>query len=151
MHDAVSVYGLTRTAILADALSETVAELGLIELSDMVAYIQAAQWANIADLIESSAELSFIEGTLCFACSAAIQIDSGKPASISLDMEFQVSDFSVFFRLTLGACEHTVEIEHIWFAIPPSNERLATFIFARAIEGARLRATISRKVRLPPR
>ena len=150
MHNAVSDSGLTRNAILADALGETVAELCLIELGDMVAYIRAGQWANIADLVQSSTELSFIEGTMAFACSADVQLGWDKPTSISLDMEFQVSNVSAFFTLTLGAIENTVEIKHVWFAVSPENDLAGTRVFARALESALLRPRAPLRIEWPP-
>jgi hypothetical protein len=105
----------------------------------MIAYIRAGKWANIADLVQSSTELSFVEGTLSFACSADVEVEWGKPTLISLDMEFQVSEVSAFFTLKLGDVECTVDIKHVWFASTPEDDAAATCIFARAIEGARLR------------
>ena len=125
--------------MLANALGDTVAELGLIDLGDMIAYIRAGQWANIADLVQSSTELSFVEGTLCFACSADVEVEWGKPTSISLAMEFQVSEVSAFFTLKLGDLGSTVDIKHVWFASTPETEAAATAIFARALESASLR------------
>lgn len=138
MRNAIADHALTRSAILAEALCETVAELRLIEAGDMIAYMRTNRWANIADLVQSSTELSFAEGTLSFACSGEFQVSWAKGASISLDMEFQGDAVTAFFTLTLGPAESLVEIKNVWFATIPADEEKGTRMFARAVAEARL-------------
>ena len=138
MRNVIADQGFPRNAILAEALSHTVAELRLIEAGDMIAYIRASQWPNIADLVQSSAELSFQDGALAFACSGDFQVSWSDPTSISLDMEFQTTTVSVFFTLTLGAHESLVEIKHVWFASTPTDDEDGTRILAQALAEARI-------------
>ena len=138
MRNAIIDQGSLRNAMLAEALSHTVAELRLIEPSDMIAYIRADQWPNIADLVQSSAELSFREGALSFACSASFQVGWSVPTSISLDMEFQAGPISAFFTLVLGDDESLVDIKHLWFSVTPSDDREATHVLSQALAEARL-------------
>ena len=127
-----------RAEILAEALSDTIAELRLIEAGDMIAYIRTSRWANIADLVQSSTELYFEEGTLSFACSAEFQVSWANPASISLDMEFQGNGVAAFFTLTLAPQVSLVDIKTIWFSGMPLSEEAGTRLFQRAIAEARL-------------
>ena len=72
MRYVLADHATRRTTLLADALRETVAELRLIEAVDMIAYVRTGQWANIADLVQSSSEMSFADGSLVFACAADV-------------------------------------------------------------------------------
>ena len=126
-----------RAAILAAALVDTVAELRLIEVGDMVAYMRTGRWANIADLVQSSTELFFREGALSFACSGEFRVGWAEPASISLDMEFQGDAVTAFFTLTLTPVASLVEIRKVWFDTIPDDAGEGTRLFARAVRSAR--------------
>lgn len=128
-----------RSEMLADALVETIAELRLIDLDDMIAYIRAEQWANIADLVESSAELSLEDGTLIFACAGDYVLDWGDAARIVLDLEMQTRDLTVFFALALDEHETKVRIRSVLYAAQPADEVAATHLFAAALASARRR------------
>lgn len=138
MPDAVLSQTAHRAAILAQALAETVEELRLIDPGDMIGYIRGAKWASLADLVQSSSELSLREGTLSFACTADFQVGWATPPSISLDLEFQTEAVSVFFTLLLGRRESTVEIREVWFASVPADEAEGTRVISRELAGARL-------------
>lgn len=138
MRDVVLSQTASRAALLADALVETVEELRLIEPGDMIGYIRGCKWATIADLVQSSAELSFRDGTLSFACMADFQVGWATPPSISLDLEFQTKAVSIFFTLLLGRRDSTVEIRNVWFATTPRDEEDGTRVLAREIAKARI-------------
>ena len=144
MRNAIADHASTRTAILAEALRDTVAELRLIEAADMIAYMRTGRWANIADLVQSSAELSFADGSIVFACSGDFAVGWGEPVSISLDMEFQYADVTAFFALTLASKRTLVEIKKVWFATIPPDDATGTRLFAAAVSAARLAAAPSR-------
>ena len=133
--------------MLADSLTETVAELRLIDPGDMIGYIRGQKWAAISDLVQSSTELSFCEGTLSFACTADFEIGWATPLSISLDLEFQTAAVSAFFTLVLGRRESVVEMKNVWFACPPASEAIGTRIFAQALSDARLPCRQTRMAR----
>ena len=138
MPDAVLSQTAHRAAILAQALAETVEELRLIDPGDMIGYIRGAKWASLADLVQSSSELSLREGTLSFACTADFQVGWATPPSISLDLEFQTKAVSIFFTLLLGRRDSTVEIRNVWFATTPRDEENGTRVLAREIAKARI-------------
>lgn len=125
------------TALLADALSGTVAELRLIDAADMITFIRTGRWANIADLVQSSSEMHFVEGSLVFACAGDFTVGYQEPASVSLDMEFQHEAVTAFFTLTLAPRETRVEISKVWFPAPIVNENAGARIFAQALAAVR--------------
>ena len=137
MRNMIADHDSTRTAILADALRGTVAELRLIEAADMVAYMRTGRWANIADLVQSSAELFFADGSIAFAYSGDFSVGWSEPISISLDMEFQYADVTTFFSLTLASDETLVEIKKVWFPTMPPDAAAGTLLFAAAVAAAR--------------
>ncbi len=138
MDNLVTDVARQRAAILADALGETVAELRLIDPGDIIAYIRAGQWANIADLVESSAELAFREGAMTFACAADFMLDWGSTPSIALEMEFQGHAISAFFTLFLDRGNGMVALRHVWFPIEPEDAQTGTAALAEAVADARL-------------
>ena len=125
------------TTLLADALSGTVAELRLVDAGDMITFMRTARWANIADLVQSSSEMHFADGSLVFACSGDFTVGYQEPASVSLDMEFQHEAVTAFFTLTLAPRETRVEIQKVWFTASPPSEDAGTRIFAQALAAAR--------------
>lgn len=138
MDNLVTDVARQRTAILAEALGETVAELRLIDPGDIIAYIRAGQWANIADLVDSSAELSFREGAMTFACAADFVLDWASTPSIALEMEFQGHAISAFFTLFLDRGNGMVALRRIWFPIEPESATDGTEALAKAVADARL-------------
>ena len=137
MPDFVTDNARHRAAILAEALGETVAELRLIEAADIIGDIRAARWANIADLLQSSAELYFKDGILVFSCAAAYAFDRANCPSIALEMEFQGAAVSAFFTLFLDRDEGVVALRHVWFATEPDSPAEGTRALARAVAAAR--------------
>ena len=126
-----------RAALLAEAVAEVAAELRLIDLGDMIGYIREQKWAAIADLVQSSTELSFRDGTLSFACMADFEVDWMKPPSISLEFEFQTTTVSAFFTLSLDQTDSNVALKTVWFASKPDSEAAGTRLLAHALETAR--------------
>ena len=123
--------------MLAGALVDAVAELRLIDVGDMIGYIRDHKWATIADLVQSSTELSFLDGTLTFACMADVTVEWARPPSISLEFEFQTAAVSAFFTLLLEQTETIVDLKRVWFAQKQDSEASGTRLFARALAGAR--------------
>ena len=138
MQEIVSTPTASCAATLADALTEFVADLSLIEFVDMIGYIRGHKWATIADLVQSSSELWFRDGTLLFACMGDVFVDWLRPPSISLELEFQNDGVSAFFTLVLGPPDCLIDLKAIWFACTPADDEAAADLFARAIADARL-------------
>lgn len=138
MLDPVTDDACRRAALLATALGETVAELRLIEPGDLIGYIRAGQWANIGDLVQSSAEMYFREGALAFACMADFVLDWASCPSVALEMEFQSPAVSVFFTLFLDRDDGTVALRRVWFPAAPVDAAAGTRCLAEALADARV-------------
>ena len=81
-------YTLQREKALADGLRDVAAELRLIDATDLIAFLRTEQFANIANLVNSSSELYFKPDTLSFGQSGDINLKWGEAPAIALDMEF---------------------------------------------------------------
>lgn len=130
---------MERSTSLAAALVDVIADLRLVDAADLIAYIRASKWANIADLVQSSTELFFRDGAIIFSCSGEFDVSWGEPPSIMLDMEFQHDDVTAFFTLTLASEESIVQLHKLWFATPATDEIAATSAFRGALSDARIR------------
>ncbi|MET0258079.1 MAG: hypothetical protein ABW179_05810 [Methylobacterium sp.] len=128
-----------REKALANGIKEVVAELRLVEVADYVAFLRMDALGNIADLVESSAQLYLRAGTLRFADGGDVHLGWGTTPTIDLDMEFRVPEVTVHFRLGLSATTATVHINYIAFAEPDTDPDVNTARLLAAIEGARLR------------
>ena len=114
-------------AILSDGLKEVVDELRAIDPVDLVSYIRFGSLAAIDDLLQSSTELFFQEGTLTFGWRAGTDVRWGDLPTVTLGMEFTHRSVSVFFNLSLGTLDSMVEVCGILFDpdCRDPNERIA--------------------------
>jgi hypothetical protein len=143
-------YTLEREMALADGLRDVAAELRLIDAADLVAFIRTEQFANIANLVNSSTELYYRPGTLRFGRSGDIALEWGGVPTISLDMEFHHDKVSVYFRLLLEALQAGIEIDYIDFAAASPDPDENTRALIAAISAARLSPIRGRHVLAEP-
>src|ERR1700722_4033110 len=129
---------LEREEIIADALVGFASELRLIDAPELMAMIRNDHAANVAALVNSSAELFFRSVTLRYALSASFKAPWDATPSVEIDMEFRHAAVCAFFRLTIGQRRAGVEIQDILF----EEQRLDDFAKAErlsyALETARL-------------
>jgi hypothetical protein len=97
---------------LARAMAPVAAELRLINAADLVAYIHEERFANIQDLVNSSAELFFKPGTVSFGWSADVEVDWNSAPVVALGMEFRHRCVWLVFKLVLRALQAEVTIVH---------------------------------------
>ena len=138
MPNTLTRIDLARTRIVAEAIREIAAELRLIDVGDLIAFIHGEQFANIEDLVNSSTELFFKEGTMTFAWAAALDVTWSAPPTVLIDMEFHHMSVSVFFTLALKSSHGCIDIKHIWYASPSYDEDYDTMRLADAIADAKL-------------
>lgn len=131
-------YTLDREKALADGIKEVASELRLIEAADFVAFIRTEQFANISNLVNSSAELYFKPETIKFGLSGDVDLQWGGTPSVSLDMEFHHKKVNVYFRLMLEALHARIEIDYITFDDGSSDPDRNTQRLIDAIACARL-------------
>ena len=131
-------YTYEREKALAEGIKEVASELRLVEVADFVAFIRTEQFANVANLVNSSTELYFQPGTVTFGLSGDIDLQWGSPPIVSLDMEFHHMQVNVYFRLLLDALHAGVEIDYITFDQGSADPDQNTQRLIDAIASARL-------------
>ena len=108
---------------LAESLADVATELRLVNVIDLIGYVQAGRCAILEDLVNSSAELSFKHGALRYALSSDLEVLWETQPKIALDLEFCWRGVTTFFRLCLNAELAGVEIQHICFDGNPTAEQ----------------------------
>jgi hypothetical protein len=135
-------FALACEKILAESLADVATELRLVNVIDLIGYVQGQHCANLEDLINSSAELYFRHGALRYAWSADLEVVWDSSPTISLNMEFCWSGVTAFFNLCLYAARAGVDLQHLTFdgaldeSCPDAAERLNRF--SRALADSRL-------------
>ncbi|MFC4173637.1 hypothetical protein ACFOYU_16500 [Microvirga sp. GCM10011540] len=129
---------------LAHGIKDVVAELCLTDANVIIAYICKELHANIDDLVQSSTELFFKEGTLSYGQSADVNFEWGKSPAVILDMEFVHHSVTVFFQLVLHGVYVGVAIQRILLSNKSGDPDLDLASFKSALVDARV-------MPLPPR
>jgi hypothetical protein len=127
-----------RERALAMGLTQVASELRLIDAIDYVAFIRTEQFGNLRALVNSSTELYFKPGTICFGLSGDIILKWGGVPSVMLDMEFHHERVNVYFRLLLEALQAGVEINYISFQDASDDPEENTHRLIDAIADARI-------------
>ena len=141
-------YSREREKALADGLRDVASELRLVDPADFIAYIRTEQFGNIRNLVNSSTEMFFKPGTICFGLSGEVELPWGCAPCISLDMEFHHMNVSAYFRLVLQSLQAGIEISYVSFEGGADDPDQNTSRLIEAIEDARI-APPSRKRKRP--
>lgn len=104
-----------REKALGYGIRELASDLRLVEPADYINFVRTERFANIANLIASSAELFFKPGTIYFGHSGDVDVSWDQPPTVALDMEFRHMRVNVYFRLVLEAQQAGVEITYVAF------------------------------------
>nr|WP_185985693.1 hypothetical protein [Aureimonas mangrovi] len=131
-------HAVARERLLAGAVKEVAAELRLVDVVDYVAFLRLDLLGNIADLVESAAQLYLAPGTLRFGQGGDVKLLWGSAPEIDLDMEFRSQGVSAHFRLGLTATLARVTITYLAFDDPDDDPEVNTQRLAAAIAAARL-------------
>jgi hypothetical protein len=124
--------------IIAESIVDVATELRLADVSDLMLFIRSDQTANIEDLVNSSTELYFQNGTLKYALAAGCSVQWDAPPTILLDMEFRHVGVSVIFRLVLSQSRAAVEVIDIFFDDEDLDQEVRTQKLMDAIADAKL-------------
>jgi hypothetical protein len=127
-----------REKALAQGIRELASDLRLVEPVDFVSFVRMERFANIANLVASSAELFFKPGTIAFGHSGDVDVTWDQPPTVALDMEFRHRCVNVYFRLVLEAEQAAVEITHLAFDGASEEPDENTRRLIEAIADARL-------------
>jgi hypothetical protein len=124
--------------IIAEGIVDVATELRLADVSDLMLFIRNDQTANIEDLVNSSTELYFKNGTLKYALVAGCSVRWDAAPTILLDMEFRHAAVSVFFRLVLSQSRAAVEIIDVFFDEKGLDQEVRTQRLIDSIADAKL-------------
>ncbi|HEV7416051.1 hypothetical protein [Tianweitania sediminis] len=128
-----------REIIVATAISEVVTELRMVDVSDYLAFIRFEQFASIADIVESAAELYFMPGTLKLGHGGEALVNWGEVPRIKLDLELRPQGATVYFTLAMEDKKAGVEVNYVSFDKPTPDPQENTRQLAAMIEHARIR------------
>jgi hypothetical protein len=126
--------------LLAAALKPLVAELVLVNAGILVSYICNRQDAAIADLVDSSSELTLRPGSLRYGRHADVEFEWGEWPIVTLGLEFVGSCVEAHFRLVFGRRSVGIEILGLIFGRCLDDEAANLSRFAAALEDARIQA-----------
>jgi len=129
----------SREIIVASAIEQVVGELRLIDVADYIAFIRLEHFACLSDLVDSAAELFFMQGTLRLGHGGEAHVEwSGSPR-IVLDLELRPPGVTVYFQLTLSEEKSSVVVNYVSFEKPGENPEHNTALLEAVIEEARIR------------
>ena len=72
-----SDYAREREKALAEGMRDVASELRLVDPADFIAFIRTEQFGNIRTLVNSSTEMFFKPGTICFGLSGEVELPWG--------------------------------------------------------------------------
>lgn len=127
-----------RERALADGVKRVASELRLIDAMDLIAFVRTENHPNIGDLVNSSAELSFKEGTLSYGWAADAELNWDGEPTIMLDMEFRHSGVTAFFKLVLESEQAGIDLHFISFDDPSPDPVENTSHLVAALSDAQL-------------
>lgn len=136
-------YSSIREVIVADAIREVVSDLRLVDVGDYIAFIRLERLANIADLVDSSAELHFMPGTLRLGHGGEAHVGWDRLPRIVLDLELRPQGVTVYFTLTMTAEHASVEVNYVAFDQPSSDPLENNAFLEAALERARIRKSVA--------
>jgi hypothetical protein len=131
----------SREVIVARAITEVVSELRLVEVADYIAFIRLEHFACISDIVDSAAELFFMPRTVRLGHGGEALVSWSEAPRIVLDMELRPRGATVYFALTMGATDASVEVNYVAFDDPHPDPDRNTALLEAALEDARIRRT----------
>jgi len=131
----------TREMIVANCIREVVSELRLVDAADYISFIHMEQFANIADIVDSAAELFFVPGTLRLGHGGEVHASWSMPPKVVLDLELKPSGATVYFTLTMADEHAAVDVTYVSFDEPSDDPDENSAFLTSALDAARIRKT----------
>ncbi|MCB8823483.1 hypothetical protein [Microvirga rosea] len=129
--------------LLAQNIKDVVAEICLVDANILISYIFHNAHGNIHDIVSSSTELFFKDGTLNYGHSADLNFEWGKAPAVILDMEFVHPTVTVFFKLVLHGFYVGVSIQRVLLSTKSGELDQDLKLFESALADARLKPVAS--------
>jgi hypothetical protein len=127
-----------REIIVARAVQEFVSELRMIDVADYIAFIRLERFANLADIVDSAAELYFHPGTLKLGHGGEAHVDWGSAPRILLDMELRPRGATVYFTLTLTELSAAIAVNFVSFQKADPDPDANTRFLEQSLAEARI-------------
>lgn len=127
----------SREAIVANAMHPVVRELRLVDIADYIAFIRLEHFASLSDIVDSSAELYFMPGTLRLGHGGEADVGWQGNPRVVLDLELCPEGARVYFQLTMTALDASIEINYVAFDKPHDDPQADTDFLASALDRAR--------------
>ncbi|MTI16935.1 hypothetical protein E1162_06755 [Rhodobacteraceae bacterium RKSG542] len=121
---------------MAKAVLPVATELRLVDLSALARHILGHENANIADLVDSSSEMFFRDGTLKFADDSGIELAWEGEIAASFSLNFTNMGVKVLFDLYLLPRNTAVSIKYVAFDNPSHDAKANTQQLADAVADA---------------
>lgn len=126
-----------REKIVAEALRPVATELRLIDPADLVSLLRYERWGNLTDLVSSAAELYFLPGTVRFGIGGDYNLDWNRLPEIVLDLEVKPRGVTIYAKLSLADVQAGLEISHIAFDEPSSDQAENTAFLSQSLMESR--------------
>lgn len=136
-------HAMSREVLVAEAIGEVVSELRMIDIADYIAFIRLERLGNIADLVDSAAELYFMPGTLRLGHGGEAHVAWTGDPRIVLDLELRPHGVTVYFSLTLTAEHAAVEVSYVAFDKPSSDPTENSAFLESALWSSRLATKVA--------
>lgn len=128
-----------RQEAIAGALAEFIEDLKLVDVVDFVAYIRTDQHGNIEELVKTSAELFFKDGSLRYSMAAQAEVEWDETPKISLDLEFFNKGVWIYFTAVLAWPDNAVNVSYVEIPDAGGDRAKETEMLLDALKDARLR------------
>ncbi|ASP32943.1 hypothetical protein CHH27_06500 [Labrenzia sp. VG12] len=128
-----------RQEAIAAALTEFIEDLKLVDAIDLIAYIRTDQHGNIEELIKTSAELFFKEGSLRYSMAAQAEVEWDQTPRVSLDLEFFNKGVWIYFTVVLAWPDNAVNVSYVEVPDAGGSKAKETEMLLDALKDARLR------------
>jgi len=148
MHDLPEGHGNKSSALsrdrqrqeaIASALADFIEDLKLVDVVDFIAYIRTDQHGNIEELIKTSAELFFKDGSLRYSMAAQAEVEWDETPKISLDLEFFNKGVWIYFTAVLASPDNAVNVSYVEVPDAAGDRAKETELLLEALKDARLR------------
>ncbi len=123
--------------IIAEAIRPVASELRMLDAADLIALLRFECYGNLADLVDSAAELYFLPGTFAFGAGGDYSLEWDSEPEVTLDIELKPPGVTVYAKLQLGKDRAGIEVSHVAFKNPSDNPLENTAFLKQSINEAR--------------
>jgi len=128
-----------RQEAIASALADFIEDLKLVDVVDFIAYIRSDRHGNIEELIKTSAELFFKDGSLRYSMAAQAEVEWDTTPKVSLDLEFFNKGVWIYFTVVLATPDNAVNVSYVEVPDAAGDKIKETELLLEALKDARLR------------